>query len=173
MSAINMVLLGLLINRQISAYDLAKYVETHDLQDIVRFSIPAIYKNLKKLEKQGYLLARSIKQGEMPEKTIYSIADTGKSYFYELMEKYTAQKIKYHFDFNSVVFNLDKLPREKSIELALRLKAQIQGGRQHIIKDLQHWQAISGIGNAVFKQVEMVNAALLQWIDVLLDQLKK
>ena len=167
-----MVLLGLLMKRPISAYDLAKFVEAHDLQDIVRLSIPAIYKNLKKLESTSYLSSRSIKQGEMPEKTIYSIVESGKKYFYELMEKYTVQKIKYHFTFNSVVVNLDKIPRRKGMELALRIKAQIQGRKQQITKDLQQWQTISGMGNAVFKQLQMVNEALLHWIDVLLEELK-
>jgi DNA-binding PadR family transcriptional regulator len=173
LSLINLTLLGLVIPQPISAYDLAKFVLDHELQEIVRLSIPAIYKNLKKLEEQGYLSAKEIRQGEMPEKTIYSVTANGRQLFYDLMDKYAEEEIKYHFDFNHIVVNLDKLPAKKGLRLATRLKTRLEKRKEDMLKEKQLLSTVSRTGAVLFSQVQHVNQALLQWIDELISTLSK
>ena len=172
MSAIDLTLLGLVIPAPISAYDLAKFVEQHELKDLIRLSIPAIYKNLKKLEKQDYLSSTYEKHGEMPEKTIYTITASGRKLFAKLMDKYTDEKIKYHFEFNPVIVNLDKLPKTKSKQLVRKLKARLEKRRQDFKKDKQVWHTIGKTGAVLFSQVQHVNHALLEWIDELIHNIQ-
>jgi DNA-binding PadR family transcriptional regulator len=172
LSAINLTLLGLVIPAPISAYDLAKFVEQHELKDIVRLSIPAIYKNMKKLEKQGYLSSTSVKHGEMPEKTVYNVTENGKQLFYALMERYAEEKINYHFEFNPVIVNLDKLPKPKGRQLVVKLKAKLEKRSQDIKRDEKIWRTISKTGEVLFSQVQHVNNALLEWIDELIQNLQ-
>jgi len=172
LSAIDLTLLGLVISAPISAYDLAKFVEQHELKDLVRLSIPAIYKNLKKLEQQGYLSSTSEKHGEMPEKTIYTITESGRQLFYVLMDKYADEKIKYHFEFNPVIVNLDKLPKHKSQQLVIKLKTKLEKRKQDIKRDEQAWSTISKTGIVLLSQVQHVNDALLDWIDELIHNLQ-
>jgi DNA-binding PadR family transcriptional regulator len=172
LSAIDLTLLGLVISAPISAYDLAKFVEQHELKDLIRLSIPAIYKNMKKLEQQGFLSSASVKHGEMPEKTIYSITESGRQLFYILMDKYTDEKIKYHFEFNPVIVNLDKLPKTKSKQVVKKLKTKLEKRKQEIKRDEQVWRTISKTGAVLFSQVQHVNDALLEWIDELIYNLQ-
>ena len=171
MSAIDLTLLGLVINESLSAYALAKFVEQHELKDVVRLSIPAIYKNLKKLEQQGFLSATAEKHGGMPEKSVYSITESGRHLFDMLMEKYADEKITYHFEFNPVIVNLDKFPKKKGKQLVERLKYKLEKRKQDIKKYGQIWRTIGKTGEVLFLQAQYINDALLSWIDELIHAL--
>jgi DNA-binding PadR family transcriptional regulator len=171
-SSINLTLLGLAIPEPISAYDMAKFVETHSLTDLIRLSIPAIYKNIKKLEQQGYLASTTVRYGVMPEKTLYSVTEQGKKLFYELMGKYVNEDIRYHFEFNPVIVNLDKLPKKRGHELALQLKAKIEKRRSELKRGAEALRSVSRTGAALLSEAEHVTDALLDWIDELIGNMK-
>ena len=171
MSSIDLVLLGLLSRQEKSAYDLAKEIERYDLDNVVRLSIPAIYKNVKQLEERGYLSRRETRRGEMPEKTMYSLTNNGREYFYDLMEKYAAERVRYRFDFNSVVLHIDKVPKKRREQLLLILRDQLVAGRKDIEKSLLAWGKKSPAAGLILRQVELVGRALGEWIDTALHQL--
>jgi DNA-binding PadR family transcriptional regulator len=172
MSSINLTLLGLTIPGPISAYDLAKFVEEHGLTDLIRLSIPAIYKNMKKLEEQGYVSSTTVRHGVMPEKTMYAITGEGKKLFARLMEKYVDEDIRYHFEFNPVIVNLDKLPKKKGQELALKIKAKLEKRKAEMEKGAASFRGVSGTATALLSEVEHVNNALLEWIDELIGEMR-
>ncbi|MCJ7501747.1 MAG: hypothetical protein MUP80_01635 [Acidobacteriia bacterium] len=110
--------------------------------------------------------------GEMPEKTVYTITKSGRQLFYVLMDKYTDEKIKYHFEFNPVIVNLDKLSKPKSQQLVIKLKTKLEKRKQDIKRDEQAWRTISKTGAVLLSQVQHVNDALLDWIDELIHNLQ-
>jgi DNA-binding PadR family transcriptional regulator len=167
-SSIDLVLLGLLARENLSAYDLAKHIQTYDLGDVIRLSIPAIYKNVKILQERECLAAEAVRLGEMPEKTIYSLTDKGREYFYALMEKYAGQKVSYRFDFNSVVMNLDRVPKRRRERLLRRLREKVKTSGEEIAVFLNAWKKESSAAELILAQVELVNRALLEWIDGIL-----
>ncbi|MCD2346635.1 PadR family transcriptional regulator [Clostridium guangxiense] len=125
MSQIDLIILGYLQHNEKSAYEMVKEFETWHLHYWLKISSPAIYKNIVKLYKKGYLDSRTVKEGEMPEKTIYSINEKGLSYFSELME-YSSNNIGHiYFDFNAFLTNIEKAPLEKRKELLLNFKKNI------------------------------------------------
>jgi DNA-binding PadR family transcriptional regulator len=170
-SSIDLVLLGMLTRHESSAYDLVRLIETYDLSGIVRLSTPSIYKNVKQLLERGYLSAREIRQGEMPEKTLYSVTDNGRDYFFQLMEKYAAEKIRYRFDFNSVIMNLDRVPRKRRERLLALLRERLQNSREETEVFLKAWRSQSPIAQLMINQIELVNQALLVWIDGVVKKL--
>lgn len=125
MSQIDLIILGYLQNKEKSAYEMVKEFETWKLHYWLKISNPAIYKNIVKLYKNGYLNSRTVKEGEMPEKTIYSINEKGLSYFSELME-YSSNNIgRIYFDFNAFLTNVENVPLEKRKELLLNFKKNL------------------------------------------------
>lgn len=125
LSGINLIILGYLQHGEKSAYEMVKEFETWNLHHWLKISNPAIYKNIIKLCVDGYLNSRIVKEGEMPEKTIYSINDKGLSYFYDLME-YSSKHIgSIYFDFNSFLVNIEKLPENKRRQFLINLKEHI------------------------------------------------
>lgn len=125
MSQIDLLILGYLKDKQKSAYEMVKEFETWNLRYWLKISNPSIYKNIIKLCENGYLNSRTVKEGEMPEKTIYSINEKGVLYFYELME-YSSNNIgNVYFDFNAFISNIQQLPEEKRKQLLLNFKQSI------------------------------------------------
>lgn len=116
MSNIALIILGYLRNGEKSAYEMVKEFETWNLHYWLKISNPSIYKNIVKLCENGYLDSRVVKEGEMPEKTIYSVNEKGNSYYYELMEFNSKHIGNFYFDFNAFIVNVERLPEEKRIE---------------------------------------------------------
>ncbi len=165
MSSIDLVLLGLLARQKRSAYDLAKEIEKYDLTGVVRLSIPAIYKNVKQLERRRFLERRETRRGELPEKTIYTLTALGRERFYLLMEKFAAEKVRYRFDFNPVILNLDGVPRKRREKLLRSLQERLSAGREELEASLEAWKEKSATAGLMRDQVEAVSRALSGWID--------
>ncbi|MGE5604115.1 MAG: PadR family transcriptional regulator [Bacteroidota bacterium] len=173
LSAINLVLLGFLMDESMSAYDLDKLIARDNIKEMVKISTPAVYKNLLKLNESGYLAAQTIKEGEMPEKTIYRITDLGRQYFMELMYKYAGEKARINFDLNALIINLEKIDKEK----ALRMLGNIRNGfyfQQKIVADqLLSGQMLPLTSRAIIRQSQLVNQALINWIEELIHEFSK
>lgn len=166
-SSIDLVLLGLLAREKQSAYDLARHITRYDVGGVIRLSVPAIYKNVKNLFEHGYLNAREERKGEMPEKTIYSLTESGREYFFTLMEKYATERVRYRFDFNSVVMNLDRVPKKRRERLIGLMKEQLAASRRELASSLTAWKKKLPMAEAIQTQVELVNEALLSWINTI------
>lgn len=127
MSHIDLIILGYLQSGEKSAYDMVKEFETWNLRYWLKISDRAIYKNIIQLSENGYLDSRTIKESEMPEKTIYSINEKGLARFNELMEYSSSHIGNFYFDFNAFLCNLDRLPDDKKTQF-------IRNFRQNIVK---------------------------------------
>ena len=112
MSDIDLIILGYLQHGEKSAYEMVKEFETWSLHYWLKISTPSIYKNIIKLHERGYLDSRIVKEGEMPEKTIYSINGSGLLYFNELMENSSLHMDNVYFDFNAFLVNIERVPEE-------------------------------------------------------------
>lgn len=161
------------MDESMSAYDLDKLIERDKIKEMVKISTPAVYKNLLKLNENGYLAAQTIKEGEMPEKTIYRITDSGRQYFLELMYKYAGEKVKVNFDLNALIINLDKVDKDK----ALRMLENIRNGFYFQQKSLAEQYLASQLmplaSRAVVRQSQLVNQALVNWIEELILEFRK
>jgi DNA-binding PadR family transcriptional regulator len=125
MSTVNLMLLGALLEKPMNAYEMKKMVEYRNLKYWVKISSPSIYKNLVKLHKGGYLDAEVVREGEMPEKTIYTINGKGRQYFRNLMKRYVEKPGYVYFDFSASIANLHNVDGEAGLQLVLELKEQL------------------------------------------------
>ncbi len=81
MAAIDLIVLGMIKKKPQSAYELQKNIEYRNISRWVKISTPSIYKKVIQLEEKGYLVSETLKNGKMPEKTIYSITESGEKSF--------------------------------------------------------------------------------------------
>lgn len=116
MATIDLIVLGILKKEPMSAYDIQKLVEYRNISKWVKISTPSIYKKVIQLEEKGYISSRIEKEGKMPEKSVYSLTETGKQQFEKLMVEISCKPINIFLDFNAVIVNLDSMPREKQQE---------------------------------------------------------
>ena len=80
-----MVVLGILQKEPMNAYRLTQFVEKHSVTRLVKLSKPAIYKSCKRLYEKKFLTGKLQRDGEAPEKMIYTVTKEGRSHFQKLM----------------------------------------------------------------------------------------
>ena len=90
MSSIDLVILGIVLEKPQSAYDIQKDVEYHHFSRWTKISVPSIYRKVLQMSEKGYLQSDIVKGGKFADKAIYSITDKGRVYFKELMAYYAA-----------------------------------------------------------------------------------
>jgi DNA-binding PadR family transcriptional regulator len=126
LSSIDLIILGYLQHKEKSAYEMVKEFDIWNLTKWLKISNPSIYKNIIKLCDNGYLNSRTVKEGEMPEKTLYSMNEKGKSYFNELMEESSKNIGYFYLDFNAFLVNIENLPAEKRKEYLNNFKTKAE-----------------------------------------------
>ena len=117
MSSIDLVILGIVLEKPQSAYDIQKDVEYHHLSRWTKISVPSIYRKVLQLSDKGYLQSDIVKGDKFADKAIYSITDQGRAYFKELMASCAAGTVPLLFDFNVVITNLNKMDKAEALEL--------------------------------------------------------
>lgn len=170
MSTINLFLLGFVLEKSRSAYELATFVEDHSIPRMIKISAPAVYKNLVKLSQEGYLDTLKVKEGEMPEKTIYSITGKGVELFYQLLEEYSRKQVKFHFDFNAVIISLDKVDKSKAQCYLQNLLEEFHLRKKLIEINREAFKDIPVEGRAIIRQFNMINNTLIEWLEVFMQE---
>ncbi len=132
LSSINLIILGYLQNKEKSAYEMVKEFEIWNLTKWLKISTPSIYKNIIKLCDNGYLNSRTVKEGEMPEKTLYSLNEKGNLYFNELMEEGSKHIGNIYLEFNAFLVNIENLPEEKRKEYLKNFKEKAEERRAFV-----------------------------------------
>ena len=138
MSSINLIILGYLQNKEKSAYEMVKEFDIWNLTKWLKISTPSIYKNIIKLCENGYLNSRTVKEGEMPEKTLYSLNEKGNLYFNELMEEGSKHIGNIYLDFNAFLVNIENLPEEKRKEYLKNFKNKAEERRAFVESAYNH-----------------------------------
>ncbi|HEX2958432.1 MAG TPA: hypothetical protein VHO70_16470, partial [Chitinispirillaceae bacterium] len=82
--------------------------------------------------KKGYLDGEIVKEGEMPEKTIYSINEKGRNYFMRMMEKYSEEPGMIYIDFIAFVANLHNVDPERGLEMIKNLRSKLSEEKEYI-----------------------------------------
>ena len=160
-SSIDLILLGLIRNKPMSAYDLSKMQGVYEL---VKISIPAIYKNMRRLENKGYLEFSTEKPGKMPEKKVYSITKKGEQRFQELLELCASNTINFYFDFNvSLLFinSIDKIKGRKLIDL---VKDNLESKHKLLKFQVEKYQNLTFSVVNLGMQHMKLSEVLLEWL---------
>ena len=164
MSSIDLVILGIVLEKPQSAYDIQKDVEYHHFSRWTKISVPSIYRKVLQMSEKGYLQSDIVKGGKFADKAIYSITDKGRVYFKELMAFYASGPIPLLFDFNVVITNLNKMDKAEAMELVSTLRQSIQSSAELNEGYAQEFADIPLVGRTIFEQQQLLYNALLEWL---------
>ncbi|KDE71654.1 transcriptional regulator [Fusobacterium necrophorum DAB] len=164
MSTIDLIVLGMIKEKEQSAYDLQKNVEYRNISKWVKVSIPSIYKKVIQLEEKGYIKSNLSRDGNMPEKSIYRITERGDKYFLELMKKISAQMVNVFLDFNAVVINMEMLSKNEGKEIMDNIETEIEKYKNAVSKLEMEREDISVCAKSILKQQALLSEALNNWI---------
>ena len=182
MSSIDLVVLGIVLEKPQSAYDIQKDVEYHNLSKWTKISVSSIYRKVLQLKEKGYLESDIVKGDKFADKAIYSITEKGKEYFEKLMFTYASQDVPLLFDFNVVIANLNKVSSNEAIKLIAQLREsiKIESGILEVVVELGlnyaclgEYATIPLVGRTIFEQQKLLYNSLLQWLDSFEAQMSK
>ncbi len=119
-------ILGFLNYKPMSGYDLVKAFES-SLEFFWHAQKSHIYLELKKLEKKGYICGETVIQSDRPNKTIFSITDTGREKFLDWLAEGNAEDVT-HFKntFLMKVFFSGNMPPSQSVEMLRQFLADCE-----------------------------------------------
>lgn len=164
MSEIDLIILGLIKEQPQGAYELQKAIEYRNISYWVKISTPSIYKNIKKLEEGGYIEGRTEKNGNMPEKSVYSLTDKGEAYFQQAMMTISQKQVNIFLGLNAVVLNLDKVDDQTRRRCIGNIYDQVHNLREHIEGKQRERQHIPKKGQLIIKQQLQLAKMLEEWI---------
>ena len=174
MATIDLIVLGILKKESISAYDIQKIVEYRNISKWVKISTPSIYKKVIQLEKKGFMKGDIVKEGNMAEKTVYSLTEQGEKQFEKLMLEIASKPVRIFLDFNAVIVNLDSLPKEKQKSCLTEIENNMKTLKGYIEENVslkEHLPEIPKTGMAVLEQQLILAQALETWIEELKETL--
>ena len=170
MATIELIVLGILKKESLSAYDIQKIVEYRNISKWVKISTPSIYKKVIQLEKKGFMKGDIVKEGNMAEKTVYSLTEQGEKQFEKLMLEIASIPVRIFLDFNAVIVNLDSLPKEKQKSCLTEIENNMKTLKGYIEENVslkEHLPEIPKTGMAVLEQQLILAQALETWIEEL------
>ncbi|MDO4555287.1 MAG: PadR family transcriptional regulator [Lachnospiraceae bacterium] len=170
MATIDLIVLGMLKDQSLSAYDIQKLVEYRNISRWVKISTPSIYKKVIQLEGKGYITGNTVKEGKMPEKEVYSLTESGNQEFEKLMLEISAKPIHIFLDFNAVIVNIDKLTPECRTQCLDSIKDGISTLKAYLEENKNIKEQAPDIpeaGLAVLQQQYILVQAIETWLATL------
>ena len=167
MATIDLIVLGMLKDDALSAYDIQKLVEYRNISKWVKISTPSIYKKVIQLEEKGYVRSSVVKEGKMPEKAVYTLTEAGEKEFVRLMSDISSKPVRIFLDFNAVIVNLAKLPAEERHLCLTQIEENVKSLKGYLEENLHRIEDISEIpetGKAVLRQQHILVQAIETWI---------
>lgn len=165
MPTIDLIVLGMIKEKEQSAYELQKNVEYRNISKWVKVSTPSIYKKVIQLEEKGYIKGNLSRDGNMPEKSIYHITEKGDKYFLELMKKISAQIVNVFLDFNAVIINMAMLSKNEGKEIIDNIETEIDKYKNVVSKLKMERKNIPICAKSIINQQVLLSEALNDWIN--------
>lgn len=170
MATIDLIVLGILKQESLSAYDIQKLVEYRNISRWVKISTPSIYKKVIQLEGKGYIKSIPVKEGKMAEKAVYSLTAEGEKEFQKLMHGIAAKPIHIFLDFNAVIVNLDSIKPEERKACLDDIEKNVQILKEYLKENIaikENIEQIPDTGKAVLRQQLILAEAIEAWIESL------
>lgn len=167
MATIDLIVLGMLKKESLSAYDIQKLVEYRNISRWVKISTPSVYKKVIQLEEKGYIRGCTVKEGKMPEKSVYTLTEAGEEAFEKLTLEISSQPIHMYLDFNAVIVNLDSLSPETRTTCLANIEHNIKILKAYLEENLAEKENVPDIpetGFAVLQQQFILAQAIETWI---------
>lgn len=167
MSTIDLIILGSLCQSPKSAYDLQKQIESRNLSRWIKIGSFTVYKKVVQYESKGYVVSETVKNGNMPEKTVYTITLKGKEIFKELMTKFSFAETRVFLDFNAVIVNLESMSKEMQKECLDNIEEHVKMLKDYLNENISLKEKDDNVpltGKEVLKQQFILVQAIEEWI---------
>ena len=157
------MLLGLIYETPLNAYEIIKHLNYMNVKWWFNIADSTVYSTLKTLEKKGYILGTTEKVGNMPDRTVYCLSDTGRDKFIDTLK---ASILQFNYDtniFSIAAFFLRTFAPDEQHELLKKRLEILQKYRTGIEKQVNPlWEnEVSAVHAAnVKRMIDLVDAEI-------------
>ena len=162
--------LSILKEKPWNAYELTIFLQENELNNMIKISIPSVYKNLVKLAGKGYLKVDHNKEGNMPEKKIYNITKKGEEYHKKLLEEIMKKDFGYFFDFNVGILNLSSIDKDNGVKLLNNLLDILYDKKKFYEERYNKYKFIPYFGLTIIEQSIKINNTMIAWLEDLISK---
>lgn len=176
MATIDLIVLGMLKQESLSAYDIQKLVEYRNISKWVKISTPSIYKKVIQLEEKGYITSNTVQGENLADKAVYSLTEAGEREFESLMVEISDKPINIFLDFNAVIVNLMSLTPERQKLCLVQIENNVQIMKAYLQDNIDRKEnepKIPETGMAVLQQQFVLIQAIETWISTLKEEICK
>ena len=158
------MLMGLIYGSPLNAYELTKKLQFMNVKQWYNIADSTVYATIKTLEKKALISGTIEKDGNMPDKTVYSLTDKGKI---ELLDTLIKSILQFDYDtnvFSIAAFFIDIFPLAESEKLLLKRLAILEKYLKGVDEQIKKMEAmgVSKISIAnVSRTREIIKAELV------------
>lgn len=125
-------------------------------------AVPLLFTAMFMLAAKGYLDGEVVGEGEMPEKTIYTLNEKGRQYFQELMWLYASAPPPVYLDFTAVLSNISKVDQTTGEQLINALIAAFTQNLSSLESIEGHFAPYQA--KAIIQLSQQMNALFCHWL---------
>lgn len=144
MSSTELVILGLLKRQPAHGWELLRTVRLQNMSEYIRVAPSALYKALARLEDQGYVEARSERDGRRPERQAYSITRTGEARLQQLLQQHLQAPVDHSDSLTAALTFADLAPRETIVKELRQRRDLVAATQQEAARLLDEVVPLSG-----------------------------
>jgi DNA-binding PadR family transcriptional regulator len=171
-------ILGFLIRLgRLHGYQLKKHIE-QEASDFAQIRLPNLYYHLASMKKNGWVTSDVSRQGNRPEKEVFSITEQGKRKFRELFDRCLVEITCWDFPLDGVLFFSKGIPadaivqglatRKKQVEAAL---VQLSAHTAVVLKEVP--AAFADLATLILSHHELHYRTEVKWLLTAIDVVKE
>lgn len=109
------LILGIIAEKPINPYEITKLLEFISVKNWFSVATSSIYATIRTLQEKEYIIGENIKEGNMPEKTIYSITSKGAEQLSNAIEEFLGNTDLDFVKFNIAVILICHITKESAL----------------------------------------------------------
>lgn len=113
------IILGLISENPVNPYGIVGILKKININNWYPIAKQSLYSNIKKLNEQGFITGKTAKEGNMPEKTIYSITESGKNELYHTIVDFISSTEMDIVKFKIGIMFLCHIDKEEAVEILM------------------------------------------------------
>lgn len=163
------LIIGIIAEKPVNPYEITKMLDYINIKNWFSMGVSSVYAVIKNLQEKQFICGTNIKEGNMPEKTIYSLTPTGRNELATTIEAFLGNVDLDYVKFNIALIFLCHLPKLRAMELIqLRLK-ELTFMRKRQLEQLKKLQDIQMLGLQAIKSTLNITEAHIKSSEELLQ----
>lgn len=166
------IILGLISENPVNPYRVVGILEKININRWYPIAKQSLYSNIKKLNEQGLITGKTTKEGNMPEKTIYSITENGKNELYHTIVDFLSSTEVDVVKFKIGIMFICHIDQEEAIEILMTKSKKLGQIIGEIQKNLEQLKDMPYNGILIQKYNVNIMASELECIKGFIENIK-